>query len=373
MRILLIGGTGAVSGAIASGLVGSGREVYLLTDGKGSIPAPAGVHCHLVAERNHPVALKAAIESAGVGNWDVVVDAVPFSESHAIGLLEVIRNQSRHVFVISSAFVLSPRAALPLGNDSPVGSEKELGGYAMSKLRMECVWREAFRRDGVPVTILRLPHVLAPGGELGCIPLHSRDPYLLWRIKKRQHLILADGGRQVHQVVWGQDVAEVILRAAGRNVCVGKTYACAHPEVLSGRRYFDLVAQCVGVSCTVSPLPSEIIWRSGWGWDLSCISRTYDLNPLATDIGWIPNTQPCESIRRCVDWLLRQSKVQQLKGYDLFEDILHELEAGSDRVTDMLKSLDRVRTKLPIDARMNTLPRPQLDVPDAPLDIDSPR
>src|SRR5687767_14301324 len=137
MKILVVGGTGSVSGAIVAGLVGPGRQVFMCTDGKGAISPPQGVHAHLVADRNDLSASKSSIEGTGVTEWDAVVDAVGFDESQARNLLEIVRNRARHIFIISTTFVYSPRAPLPLTSNSAVGSRRELGGYASCKLRME--------------------------------------------------------------------------------------------------------------------------------------------------------------------------------------------------------------------------------------------
>jgi nucleoside-diphosphate-sugar epimerase len=362
MNILLIGGTGVVSSAIASRLVGPGRTVFILTDGNGALPPPLGVHRHLIADRNDLAGLKQAIEGAGVNSWDLVVDAVSYHEGHAQKLLQVVRGKARLIFVVSTTFVASLRTRLPLKCDSAVGTDQELGGYAANKLRVERVWTSAFQGDHIPVTIFRIPHVLARGGDLGCIPLHSRDPHLLKRLRNGGPLVLADGGRQVLQVIWGEDVGDLMLRAAERSVCIGKTYLCAHPEILTGQDYFEYVAESLGAKFEIRNVPAEAVWRAGWGWALSCAPRIYDLTSLQTDVGWLPSTPPRESIHRCVQWLLEKTSAasDNVPPDDFVPRISSALEGSEKQLTDELQHFAVKRIRPAIDLRMNIPPLPEL-------------
>lgn len=237
MRVLIIGGTGVLSHAIALEAIARGHQVTILTDGLGSLPEPSGLERHLIVDRRDGDALSAALLETEVESWDLVVDAICYNERQATSLLSAIKNKSRHTIIISTTILYDRRNPLPLRTDLPLAPPCEIGEYGVGKATMEQVWLEAAKAINHPVTILRLPHILGVGCELGVIPLHNRDPSLLQRLLNHQPLFLADGGRQLLQVVFNDNVAQVIMAACGNPLTFGKIYNCANPEIITGLTY----------------------------------------------------------------------------------------------------------------------------------------
>ena len=359
MNILVIGGTGVLSATIAARFVEAGHHVFIVTDGRGPLPAPSGIQAHLIIDRRDIAGMRNSLDSTRVKRWDIVVDCIGFDEEHANVLLNLIRDRVEHIFIISTTFVYSPNSSLPLHPGSELGTARELGGYAANKLRMETVWNNAWNDVNFPVTIIRCPHVLAPGCSLGAVPLHNRDDLLLSRLRRNRPLLLADGGRQVFQVVWGEDVANLILNACGKAVSLGKTYNCAHPEILTGRTYFGIIANALGVPCVIHNVPAEAVIKSGWGWNLSCIPRVYDLSSLKSDFNWLPPTPPSAAIATCIDFLNGNYGDSRLYEPDSLYDNLNKIEAAGVDVTERLTVIARTRPRSAIDIRMNMDPTPQ--------------
>ncbi|HVF70070.1 MAG TPA: NAD-dependent epimerase/dehydratase family protein [Chthoniobacterales bacterium] len=353
MKILLVGGTGLISGELARAFVQANHEVVIITDGKGSLPAPAGVCGHLIADRNDSSSIRRALQEAPFRKWDAVVDSVAFDASGARALLTALQASRPHTFVISTSFVYSPRVRQPISPQADTGSLAELGAYAFGKASMEQVWASA---EQYPFTILRIPHTLAPGSDLGAVPLHNRDPYLIARLQAGLPLYLADGGRQSLQVVWAADVAATVLKAIGRTTTFAKAYNCAHPEILTGRSYCELVAELTGVPLRVRAFPVEALWASKWGWNLCTIPRVLDLTSLVEDIGYIPSTSPRDSIFRC----LRAAPSPSEGTYDpSFANVQSIVSESQDQIAKELTALAASRARGTIDARMNSEPLPR--------------
>ena len=78
MKALIIGGSGGLSGTLAS-MAQETYEVWTLT--RGSRPVADGIRC-LTADRNRPEEFHSAILGAGV-TWDVVFDCICMNENHA--------------------------------------------------------------------------------------------------------------------------------------------------------------------------------------------------------------------------------------------------------------------------------------------------
>ena len=360
MKVLIMGGTGVLSSAIASRLIREGHEVTALTDGKGHLPPPCGLKNHLVVDRRDAAGLQRAIRSVEVAQWDLVVDAVGYDDRQAASLLDIIGESANHTIVISTGFVYSRHGTLPLRPDSPIGTDVELGGYAAAKVRMEKVWLEAWKQKRHPVTILRPAHILGHGCDLGAVPLHNRDPFLLSRLLARQSLLLADGGRQVFQVVFAEDLALVIAKAAGRVNVFGKVYNCMSPEILTGRGYFEIIAEVLRVPLVIKSVPSELVWKSGWGWSLSAISRLYDTDNLMAEVGYVPDTPAKMAIEASLPYLQKHLKDQVCPPEDYLGRIARALDQSDSVVLKELVEGTRQRTQTPIDIRMNVGPTPLL-------------
>ena len=147
MNILLVGGTGMVSGALARAFVEANHTVVIITDGCGTQPAPDGIRAHLIADRNDAGALERALREAPLDKWDAVVDAVAFNAQGASALVAALRPRRPHAFVISTSFVYSTRARQPISPAASHGSLTELGGYAFERHR----WRKCgLRKKATP-------------------------------------------------------------------------------------------------------------------------------------------------------------------------------------------------------------------------------
>ena len=77
-NVLIIGGSGFLSGAVARAALAQGRAVWTVT--RGQRPAVPGA-TSLIADRNDAPAFAQAIADAGV-TWDLVVDCIAYTAAH---------------------------------------------------------------------------------------------------------------------------------------------------------------------------------------------------------------------------------------------------------------------------------------------------
>jgi nucleoside-diphosphate-sugar epimerase len=340
-------------------MVAAGHKVYVLSND--AVGAFVGEQCcnSFLADRNDGAQVGRALAQMGVRKWDLVVDVASYHAKHSLVLLNSLRGSCSQLIVISTTFVYSPKARLPLKEDSPLGTPEELGGYASNKVLMERVWIEAWRSGHFPVSILRLPHTLAPGCLLGAVPLHNRDPQLLARLQAGHPLFLADGGRQLFQVVSGTDVGSAIVRLAGNERSLGNTYNCASPEIHTGRSYFEMIAELLNLPMEIRNVPAELIAKSGWGWELSLLSRIYDLSALERDLGWLPKTTLREALKACLSSDSSGVSPENGRLPDPLKTLGHELHATGESACQLLRVIAAARDSTIIDRRMNLEPRPK--------------
>jgi nucleoside-diphosphate-sugar epimerase len=288
------------------------------------------------------------------------LDAICYNADQADSLLKSIIHKSKHTIVISTAIVYSPKLTGFLAPDSEIASDSELGKYGREKIQMEAVWMNASAMHQHPVTILRPPHIVGEGSLLGVIPLHNRDPFLLRRLQRRQPLLLADGGRQLMQVVFNQDIANVIFAACGNPATFGKIYNCANPEIITGRQYFETVANLLSLPLQIQNIPSEVIWESDWGWASMTISRLLSMDSLYQDVGYVPNTLLKTAIRETLTYLIDhqllpdETEIDPARSY--LESISADINLHNKTLKLLLSEYARDRLKSPVDLRMNADP-----------------
>lgn len=248
LNLLLIGGSGFVSGTLARTALTAGHTVWAVT--RGQRPLPAGVR-PILADRRDAEALRRAIEAADQ-HWDLAVDCIGYQPEDVHQDIALLRNRARHLVFLSTDFVYDPaRRSFPQRE----ASEHYLSaGYGGQKRQCEEV---LLTSDTTPLawTILRPCHIYGPGSLLGCLPQHSRDPQLIATLQAGQPLQLVGGGHFLQQPILAADLAQTILSCAGNPNCYGQVYLTAGPDTVESCDYYRIIADCLGVPLHVIEVP----------------------------------------------------------------------------------------------------------------------
>src|SRR3954466_13190771 len=104
MKVLILGGSGFLSGTMARCAQRDGHTVTIVT--RGTKPIPAGMQ-NIVADRKDRPAFAQAIAQSN-HSWDLVVDCIGFDADDARQDLEVFASRAGQLVFISTDFVLSP-------------------------------------------------------------------------------------------------------------------------------------------------------------------------------------------------------------------------------------------------------------------------
>lgn len=297
LNILLIGGSGFVSGTLARTAIAAGHKVWTVT--RGQRLAPDGV-IPIMADRHDQAAFRRAIESLSM-QWDLVVDCIGYAVEDARQDMAVFRDRARHCVFISTDFVYDPaRRHFPQSEES----EHYLAdGYGGQKRLCEL---EFLNSDTGPMrwTIVRPGHIYGPGSLLGCLPLHSRDAQLLETLKAGQPLRLVGGGHFLQQPILAADLAQTILSCAGNTNCQGQIYLTAGPSWIESRDYYQIIADLLGVVLHVEEISvSEFLTANPERSSFLC-HRIYDLSKLRNAGLHVPATPIAEGLRQHVASLL---------------------------------------------------------------------
>jgi nucleoside-diphosphate-sugar epimerase len=265
--LVILGGTGFVSGTLARVARERQWDVTLVT--RGRRPLPAGVTA-LTADRDDPADFAAAVRAgAPAGGWDLVVDCIGMLPAHARQDLAVFTRLARHLVFISSDSVFDPaRRSFPQSEDGFFLSD----GYGGNKRAFELELIAAGTRD-LPWTILRPGHIYGPGSQLGCLPRHVRDAGLLDKLRRGEPLRLVEGGRFLQQPVFSEDIARVILATAGNSHAVGAIAQVPGRDLVASSHYYQLIANHLGVPLRIEEETVEDCLQSDPGLAGFCCHR----------------------------------------------------------------------------------------------------
>ncbi|MEY4546394.1 MAG: hypothetical protein RL685_2589 [Pseudomonadota bacterium] len=312
MRVLLIGGTGSFSTRITEKALERGHEVLVYA--RGLRPLAAGINARLFrAERR---ALRDHAAELASFAPDVVVDSICFSAADAEDLVALFPTVRRLVLISTVDVYGEDIGATPVTEEripQPVTS------YAKGKLAAERVILEGL---GARATVVRPSHILGRG--FLTTSLWGRTPYLVSRLQHGKAIPAIDGGRNVLTPVHSVDLAEWVVRCFQSAAADGQIFNGVGGELITQKRYYECIAQVLGVPLTLQPVPSQIFKRyfdapSQFNWH-----RPYSCAKATARLGHAPLGTPEIMLAETVQYMLSQGLVRDCMDQP-FDDALIEL------------------------------------------------
>ena len=306
MKILIIGGSGHVSGAVARAAVAGQHTVWTVTRGKRELPQ--GVR-PLVADRNDDCAIAAAIAGASA-TWDVVIDCICYARPAILQDIRLFRGCAAQFVFVSTDFVYDParrQFPQPVNGDCWADIPLDSTDYGRNKRLCEL---ELIHGDtgAMAWTIVRPCHIYGPTSELGCLPLHGRDPQLIEKLRAGTPLRLVGNGHFLQQPILADDLAATILSIAGNEKTSRRIFNTAGPDVVESRAYYRIIADILGVTMTVEEVPVQAHLAKHPDQAPFFCHRVYDLEPLVAAGLHKPATPVTEGLRRHVEALLQRKR-----------------------------------------------------------------
>lgn len=301
-KILLIGGSGFVSGTLARRAVAEGHRVQAVS--RGQRPVPAGVES-ITADRTDRAAFADAISRLD-GKWDLVVDCIGYDPADAEQDVAVFRDRAAHFVFISTDFVYDPaQRQFPQNETDAVYLTDD--SYGAKKRRCELIFANG---DTGPMrwTVLRPCHIYGPGSLLGCLPEHGRDPQLLARLRRGETLRLVGGGHFLQQPIFADDLAQAILSCAGNETAHARICNVAGPDIVESRQYYRLIAERLGVGLAVEELPVADYLAANPGRASFLCHRIYTSDALASAGLAVPSTPLADGLHQQIDALQQTEK-----------------------------------------------------------------
>lgn len=305
MKILVIGGSGFISGVLVRRLWADGHQVEVVCRRERTGALPPGVLCH-TADRAQPGALELAI---GAQTYDVVVDCVAYQRSHVEQLFAELGERFGAYLLLSSAVVYVSGQSRPVREDH---ATQGFGEYGTGKLEVEqaaLTLGEQFER---PVTVVRPGEVVGPRDLL-----QGRMVRLLQRLQQGLPVVVPGSVETRLGYLDVEDLARLLTLAVlelGELVEAGAVSAQLYNAAGAPHTFGAWVAalaQALGVEPTVLEL--------GWSWHewQACELRpklewvlhvwgdlVMDTSAARERLGWQPRYSLGQSAQRFVDWAL---------------------------------------------------------------------
>lgn len=296
MKLLIIGGSGQLSGRLAELALAQGHEVWAVT--RRNKPLPAGVH-PLTADRGDDAALRAALASAQT-RWDAAIDCICMNAAHARQDITLLPDFTGRLAVVSTDSVYHPQHKTVPQTEIAACYMAD-GGYGHHKRLME----QTFEQEGASIawTIFRPGHIFGPGFKLGCFPEHSRQDGLLAHIRADKPVRLVGGGRYLIHPIFVDDLALALLDCLPNASAHREIYCIGGPDVVTNAAYYVLLGEITGHPVNVETIPEEGYLAAHPEYSGHLCQRSYDLSKLCEAGVRMPSTTLREGLRQQIAWL----------------------------------------------------------------------
>ena len=126
-EILIIGGSGHVSGAVCRECLQRGHDVTVLSRGRRPVDSRAKA---ISADRNDAAAMRAAFADPAL-RFDSVIDCICYAPEEMAVMLELFRSRCQQLVFISTDFVFDPaQRRFPQPVDAPILADDDNGNQS---------------------------------------------------------------------------------------------------------------------------------------------------------------------------------------------------------------------------------------------------
>lgn len=187
-------------------------------------------------DRHDPAGLRAL----PAGHYDAVVDFCAYDPGDVKGLLEALPGKTDRYILLSTADVYDRDIRTSKDESAPLLTRRPScggGEYMYHKMLLEGEAREACARRGMELTILR------PAFLYGPYNYAPRESFFVEKIVKGLPIPFPADSDARFQFVYVKDAAKAIIACVENPAAAGRAYNLSAPEVLTYRRYMEVLAQ----------------------------------------------------------------------------------------------------------------------------------
>lgn len=298
-RVLFIGGSGIISSACSRLAVERGLDLYLLkrnTGGPRPVPDEATV---LRADIRDPASVK---EALGDLEFDAVVDWVAFTPQHIRTDIDLFRDRTRqYVFISSASAYQTPPSRVPVVESTPL--RNPVWRYSRDKIACEEMLVNAYREEGLPITIVRPSHTY----DRTLVPLDGGWTAMA-RMRQGKEIVVHGDGTSLWTLTHHEDFAKGFVPLLGHPRTIGEAFHITSDDVLTWNQIAEALAAALGVEPRIVHVPSDAIAAADPEWGAALLgdkahSMIFDNAKLRSVVPDFVATIPFErGAREIVAW-----------------------------------------------------------------------
>ena len=322
LKVLFIGGSGAISSASSQLAVERGIDLYVLNRGATQLrPLPPEAKV-LRADVRDSGSVR---EALGDLEFDAVVDWVAFTPEHVQSDLELFRGRTgQYVFISSASAYQTPPARVPVTESTPL--RNPYWQYSRDKIACEALLTEAYREENFPATIVRPSHTY----DKTLIPFDGKWTALA-RMRAGKEIVVHGDGTSLWTLTHHADFAKGFVPLLAHPRTVGDVFHITSDDVLTWDQIAHTLAAALGVTPHIVHVPSDAIAAADPEWGAGLIgdkahSMVFDNSKLRTVVPDFCATIPFEQgAREIVAWYDEDPSRQQTE--DRLDALMDKLVA----------------------------------------------
>jgi nucleoside-diphosphate-sugar epimerase len=239
MKILFIGGTGTISGAVTELATERGYDLSILNRGNKTENLPPNVR-FIKGDIRDFDGIKEKLQG---DRFDVVVNWIGYYPEQLQTDLNLFQTGlKQYIFISSASAYQKPPSHYRISESTPLANP--FWKYAQEKIACERFLLNEYQQNRFPVTIVRPSHTY-----------HQTIPYIF----NSKKVIVPGDGTSLWTLTHGRDFAKGFLGLLGNRESIGQAFHITSDEVLTWERILLTIAEAVGVTPRIIHLPSDLI------------------------------------------------------------------------------------------------------------------
>ena len=250
MKVLIIGGTGLISGGIVEHLLARGAQVTMYNRGQRANTLPPQVE-QLTGDRKN---LKQFEQTFEKSRFDVVIDMICFGPEDAESDVRAFGGRCEQFEFCSTVCAYGVKVPPEIVIDESFLPEP-ISAYGKNKLACEQIFQRAHDQGKFKTTIVRPSHTYGPGNSL--IDQMEFDSAVWDRVERGLPVLCAADGLGLWVSTHRRDCGMLFAYAAMNPKTFGEDYNATRDENFTWRDYYRQAAEALGKQAELVFVPAS--------------------------------------------------------------------------------------------------------------------
>lgn len=251
MKILIIGGTGLLSGAVATEVVRNGHELICINRGNHSQIKGANL---ILSDKDKYDYLERKLHGLF---FDAVIDFLVRKEDELQRSFEFYSRYTKQYVFISTTMVYNSSLNMTFDEDAP--KVQQLWSYSKEKWDCEQRLMQLTKLSNCYFTIVR-PGITYDDTRIpySVMPPYGKHYSLIARMKAGKPLIAINAGMSKCNIIRAEDFAVGVVGLLGNENAYNEAFNVCGNETPTFKEVLDEVAKVLNVECKIIDVSSEI-------------------------------------------------------------------------------------------------------------------